>query len=123
SSAVSMPKLANARRPSDANFRIEIRRTGGGELRLERVDGRAGLLRADVLDVETENPGELGEVVDVAAGLDHREHAAAPPRRALLVGEVELPAIGVFVAHEGRAVLGAVEGEAHAVEGKPLLRL
>src|SRR6476661_3115630 len=104
-----MLRFASPRRCPAARFRIEIRRTGGGELRLERVDGRAGLLRADVLDVETENPGELGEVVDVAAGLDHREHAAAPDRGALLLAEAELPAIGVLVAHEGRAVLGAVE--------------
>ena len=37
---------------------------------LERLDRHAGLLRADVLHVEAEDAGELGEVVGVAAGLD-----------------------------------------------------
>ena len=44
---------------------------------LKRLDAHAGLLRADVLHVEAEDAGELGEVVDVAAGLDHLEHVAA----------------------------------------------
>ena len=46
------------------------------QLGLEVLDRHAGLLRADVLHVETENAGELGEVVDVAAGGDHLEHVA-----------------------------------------------
>ena len=53
------------------------------ELRANSSTRHAGLLRADVLHVETENARELREVVDVAARLEQREHVApAGSRRA-----------------------------------------
>jgi hypothetical protein len=52
--------------------------SAGDELRLELVLGHAGLLGADVLHVQAEDAGELGQVVGVAAGGD----AAAAPGRA-----------------------------------------
>ena len=43
---------------------------------LEFLGRHAGLLGADVLHAEVEDAGELGEVVDVAAGVDQLEHVA-----------------------------------------------
>ena len=51
---------------------------------LERLDRHAGLLRADVLHVEPENAGELGEVVDIPAGGDQLAARCAHHRFALL---------------------------------------
>ena len=51
---------------------------------LKSSTAHAGLLGADVLHVEAEDAGELGEVVDVAAGRDHAAArcAGGPPRAA-----------------------------------------
>jgi hypothetical protein len=93
------------------------------KFRLERLDRHARLLCADVLHVEAENAGELGEVIDVAARLDHLQYAAALHCRFLLVVEAEFPAISLFVGNKGGTIFGAVEREAHAVERQALLRL
>ena len=85
------------------------------QLGLERVDAHAGLLRANVLHVEPEDAGELGEVVDVAAGREQLEHVAIFDGGALLGVEAVLRTIGVLVLEKRSAVLFAVEGETHAV--------
>jgi hypothetical protein len=46
---------------------------------LERLDRHAGLLRAEVLHAEAEDAGELGEIIDVAAGVDQLRDVARPP--------------------------------------------
>ena len=48
------------------------------------------LLRANVLHVQAENSGELREVVDAPAGMDHREDVALVDGFALLVVEAVL---------------------------------
>src|SRR3984957_19506498 len=73
--------------------------------------------------LRAKDAGKLGEVIDVAAGLDHLQHAAAAHRRALLIGERVAAAIAVLVAQEVGAIFGAVEGKAHAVQRQALLRL
>src|SRR5262245_41418161 len=93
------------------------------QLGLEIVDAHAGLLSTDVLHVEAENAGKLGEVVDVAAGLDQLEHVARLDGRALLLGEPVFAAVAVLVLEKRGAVFRAVEGKAHAVERKAFLRL
>jgi hypothetical protein len=82
-----------------------------------------GLLRPDILNIEAVNPGELRQVIDIAAGFDHRQHVARPDRRLLLRRQAELCAIGLWIAHELGAVLSAVEGEAHSVQRQAFLRL
>ena len=113
----------NVRRADAADDARHDYLPAASSLCLERLDRHAGLLRADVLHVEAENAGELGEVIDVAAGLDQLEHVAALHRRALLGRQAVFGAVGVLVAEERRAVLRAVEREAHAVERVALLRL
>jgi hypothetical protein len=53
-----------------------VSRACGHELGLELVLGHAGLLRADVLHVQAEDAGKLGQVVGVAAGGDELQHVA-----------------------------------------------
>ena len=69
---------------------------------LERFDGHARLLRADVLHVETEHSRELGEIIDASAGVDHGQHVAVPNGFALLVAEADIVAIGVLVFNSAR---------------------
>jgi hypothetical protein len=66
-------------------------------------------LCADVLDIEAKNAGELGEVIDITAGLDHLQHAAAFDRRPLLGIEAIFAAISVFILEESGTDFGAVE--------------
>ena len=68
----------------------------------EFFDAAAGLLGADVLHVETEYAGEFRQVVDVAAGVDHRQHVAAPHGVALCVVQAVLAAIRLLVTPECR---------------------
>jgi hypothetical protein len=87
------------------------------------LDAHAGLLGTDVLHVESENAGELGEVIDITPGLDQLEHIARLDGRPLLLVEAVFAAIGLLVLDERSTVLRAVEGEAHPVERQTLLRL
>src|SRR6188768_742332 len=82
----------------------------------EVLDAAPGLLGADILHVQAEDPGELGEVVDVAAGGDQRQHVAAPDCLALRLVESVLPAIRILVTQELGAVMRLVERETHLVE-------
>jgi len=84
---------------------------------LEFLDRHAGLLGADILDVEAEDPGEFRQVVDVAAGVEQLEHVAVADRLLLLLVEAVLVAVGLLVLQEFLAVVGVVERVAHLVEG------
>src|SRR5512145_2356985 len=79
---------------------------GRDELGLELFLGHAGLLGADVLHVQAEDAGELGEVVGVAAGGQQLQHVARTDRLALLGVQAVLRAIGVLVRLEGGTVGG-----------------
>src|SRR6187551_294226 len=95
--------------------------TRHGEPRAKLFNGDAGLLGADVLHAEPEDPRELGEVVDVAAAMDECEHVAPPNGVALLGREAVSAAIGLFVAHEREAIPGGIERVAHLVQRVALL--
>src|SRR6516164_155889 len=88
----------------------------GEQPRLEFLDREPCLLRADVLNVQAKYAGELGEVIDVAAGRDHRQHVTARHRAPLLIGQPETPAVGGLIPQESRAVCGIVERVTHLVE-------
>ena len=72
------PLLARPRRdgpPDRLAEPVTARRRGQRPLHgVELILGPAGLLGADVLHVEPEDPGELGQVIGVAAGLDWRRY-------------------------------------------------
>ena len=76
---------------------------------LEVFYAHAGLLGAHVLDAESENAGELGEVIDVAARGYQVEDVALAYRFALLVVQAVLPAVGIFIGQELLAIAGVVE--------------
>ena len=75
-----------------------------------------GLLRPDSWTSEAEDPGELGQVVDVAAGGEQFEHVAPADRPLLFVVQAESVHVGFFAGHEGLAIGLAVERETHLVE-------
>jgi hypothetical protein len=86
------------------------------ELGLELVLGHTGLLCADVLHVQPEDAGELGQVVGVAAGGQHLQHLAGAHRVRLLGRERVLAHVAFGVGQKGVAVGLVVEGEAHLVQ-------
>src|SRR3954470_23757267 len=88
----------------------------GRQPRAEFFDAHPGLLRAHVLDVEPEDARELREVIDVAAGGNHRQYVAATNRVALRGVEPVPAAVILLIAQERHAVLRVVEREAHLVE-------
>jgi hypothetical protein len=79
------------------------------KLRLEGRDTHARLLCADVLDAQSKYTGQLGEIVDIAAGGNHFQHVATFHGTTLLGGETEARAIAAFIAQQLRPVGGAVE--------------
>src|SRR5689334_2624197 len=89
----------------------------------ERFFGYPALQRPDLLHVQPEDAGPLREVIDVAAAADQRENIALLHGVALIRRNSELVEVRVFVALERVAVRGAVEREAHLVEGVTLHRL
>jgi hypothetical protein len=64
---------------------------------------------ADLLHIQTEDAGPLRQIVDVAPGMEEFEHAAMFHCPALLVGQVELPAVGTLITQVLFAVLGRIE--------------
>src|SRR3954462_14557458 len=85
------------------------------ELLLEGFDGHSGLLRAEVLYIESEDARQLCQIIDVAAGIYHLEHIAMLDCRALIRCQPELVAIAIFVVQKRRAIVGTIEREAHLV--------
>jgi hypothetical protein len=80
----------------------------GHQLGLELFLGHAGLLRTDVLHVQPEDAGELGQVVGVAAGGHQLQHVAWRGWRGLLLVQAVLAHVGLFVGQEGGAVGGSL---------------
>lgn len=92
------------------------------QLLFEIGDAHARLLRAEVLHVEAENPGEFGKIIDIATGCDHREHVAGPHGLALLGRQLEFRAIGIFIGQKKASRFPFVEGKAHRIDGIALFR-
>jgi hypothetical protein len=97
-------------------FSIPVETTMSGAIlarcatrRLEIVKAHAGLERAEILHVEAEDAGQLGQIIDVAAGFDHRQHVAVRHRLALFGRQRELAAIAVLVGAERLAVGSVVD--------------
>ena len=77
--------------PSFTSFRVVRSARRGFALNSSLV--RPVCCGADVLHVEAEDAGELGEIVDVAAGSDQAEHVAFADRLGL--GRVEAVFAGI----------------------------
>src|SRR5262245_55485931 len=77
------------------------------ELLFELLDSHPGLLGTHVLNGQPEDAGELGEVVDVAAGRDQVEDITVADRRFLAVVQAVARHVRLLVKPEGLAVLGA----------------
>src|SRR5690349_8431471 len=79
-------------------------------------EGNTALLRAQLLNAETENAGPLRQVIDVSSLAQQREYIPLLQRPTLLVRQPEPAAIGVFIERIRVAVRSFVEGETHFVE-------
>src|SRR5262245_55720829 len=93
--------------PDDSRHCLSL--SGLNEHFLEIRFGNPSLLSADLLHIQTEDAGPLRQIVDVATGMEEFEHAAMFYCPALLLGQVELLAVGTLVAQVLFAVLGRVE--------------
>lgn len=85
--------------------------------------GHASLGGAQVLHVQTQNTGELGEVVHIATSGDQAQHMACANGVGLLCVQAVLQHVRLFIRFEGVAVVSAVERVAHLVEGIAFLGL
>ena len=75
------------------------------------------------LDVEAEYPRQLGQIVDIAAGLDHPENISAANGFALFIGQAKFCAIGILIIEEGLTIFRAIKRKAHLVKRISFLRL
>ena len=95
----------------------------GHEHGLEGLLRHARLLCAEILDVQAQDAGKFGKVIDVAAGGDELQHLTVADGLALLRIQAVARAIGVLVLLERLAVRGVVELIAHLVQGVALAGL
>src|SRR5581483_1315895 len=103
-------------------FAMALLRPFASQHRPELLFGHARLLRADLLHVEAEDPGELRQIVDVPPRLDQGDDVAVLDRLSLFGRQAVFRAVRLLVLEERGAVLRGVERVAHLVERVPLHR-
>ena len=94
-----------------------------GKHLLELVNFHSSLLRADILHAQPENSGELCEIIDVVACLDHRQNVTITQRPLLLLVQLVFLHVCFFIGKKGFAIGFRVEGKAHLVQGISFTRL
>jgi hypothetical protein len=107
---------AHAANPSLSRGSAAGRRALVEQVLLEFRNAHACLQCAQILDIEPEDAGQLGQIIDIAARLDHAQHIAPRHCVALLGRQVVAPAITLLVGQERGAIGLLVKRKAHGIE-------